>query len=238
MQGNRWAYTAMMIIATVVAGLILRTQQRGLQLPWRLRLGILLGGLIGATTFAKWPFVWMADPAAGLGVWFSDGKTILWGLVGGYVGVEVAKWSLHVKTRTGDSFVVAIPIAIAIGRVGCLLFGCCYGQPTDLPWGVGFLTAPDGGTLLRHPTQAYEMIFHISAATIGWLAIQWRWQPGRLMPWYLVGYAVFRFVSEYWRPEPRLAGQLTFYQYSSIVIAIAFGVIIVYRSRALPQPDQ
>ncbi len=78
---------------------------------------------------------------------------------------------MQIKVRTGDSFVVGIAAAIAVGRFGCLLFGCCYGLPTTLPWGIGFPSAEDGGTIPRHPTQLYESLFHLSFATLAALAL-------------------------------------------------------------------
>lgn len=224
-----------MVIATVVAGLLLRRRQQNLDLDKVQKIGIAIGGLIGATLAAKLPFILGADPAGGLfGAWLSDGKTILWALVGGYIGVEVAKWSVHVTTRTGDSFVIPVAIAIAIGRVGCLLYGCCYGIETDQTWGLQFIAAPDGGAVLRHPAQLYEIIFHVSFALIAWAGIA-RQRPssllqGNWMPNYMIAYATFRFISEYWRPEQRLAIGLTFYQWSAMVIALMFAGVVVLRA--------
>lgn len=48
--------------------------------------------------------------------WFADGKTILLGIVGGYLGVEVAKRLLNVRIKTGDTFAVPVAVAIGIGR--------------------------------------------------------------------------------------------------------------------------
>ena len=154
MFGSRIAYSVCMVIATLVAGFLLRRRQSHLSLPTSHKWGIAIGGLIGATFAAKLPFFLGADIEIGVAnAWLSDGKTILWGLAGGYVGVEVAKWSLMVQTKTGDSFVIPVAVAVAIGRVGCLLYGCCYGIETNQNWGIQFVTAPDAGTLLRHPTQ-------------------------------------------------------------------------------------
>jgi phosphatidylglycerol:prolipoprotein diacylglycerol transferase len=46
-------------------------------------------------------------------------------------------------------------VALAVGRLGCFLAGCCYGSPTDLPWGVVF---PDLGPPARHPVQLYSVL--------------------------------------------------------------------------------
>ncbi|MGB7346884.1 MAG: prolipoprotein diacylglyceryl transferase family protein [Pirellulaceae bacterium] len=244
MFGSRIAYTVCMIVATLAAGFLLRRRQTGLALQPLQKWGIAIGGLIGATFAAKAPFILGADPNASvMDAWLSDGKTILWGLTGGYVGVELAKWSLLVKKSTGDSFVIPVAIAIAIGRVGCFLFGCCFGVPTDQSWGVAFVTAPDAGELLRHPTQFYEMAFHITFALIAWMSIKDSREKyslkGNWMPVYMVCYAAFRFVTEYVRPEAKMAWGLTMYQWSAITIAAAFSALLLtrYRSKRISDYD-
>ena len=232
----RVAYFACMLIATVVATIVLRQRQRTLPVNTVEKFGIAIGGLVGATFAAKLPFILSADPSGGvLGAWLSDGKTVLWGLTGGYIGVEVAKWALHVKVSTGDTFVVPIALAVAIGRVGCFLFGCCYGVATNQGWGVRFLNASDGGTVLRHPTQLYELLFHLSFAIIASMALSGstsylpRQVRGNWMPLYLIAYSIYRFFSEYLRPEEHLSFGWTFYQWSSLVIASAFSGLLVVR---------
>ncbi|MHC4354866.1 MAG: prolipoprotein diacylglyceryl transferase [Planctomycetota bacterium] len=37
-----------------------------------------------------------------------------------------------------DILAVGLMLALVFGRIGCLLNGCCYGKPTDLPWGIRF----------------------------------------------------------------------------------------------------
>ncbi|MCR5347773.1 MAG: prolipoprotein diacylglyceryl transferase [Fretibacterium sp.] len=44
-------------------------------------------------------------------------------------------------------------LAIAVGRWGCFLNGCCRGVVSDVPWAVHFLRDPAGE--FRHPTQLY-----------------------------------------------------------------------------------
>ena len=162
---------------------------------------------------------------------------MLWGLVGGYLGVELAKWALHISTSTGDTFVVPVALAIAIGRIGCLMYGCCYGIETNQHWGLRFPNAPDGGSLLRHPTQLYELAFHTLFALLAYRAVRagsarTNVMKGNWMPTYIVAYAAYRFLSEFLRPEARMLAGLTFYQWSSIAIAIGFSALIIDRMRS------
>lgn len=132
---------------------------------------ILMGALLGAGLGSKAVF-WLerpdlfiqaaAQPAALL---FASGQSIVGGLLGGLLGVELAKKLHGVAASTGDLFVGPILLGLMVGRVGCFLAGLAddtYGVPTGLPWGVDF-----GDGVARHPTQLYEILF---AAAL-WLAL-------------------------------------------------------------------
>ena len=133
------------------------------------------------------------------------------------------------RVSTGDSFVIPVAIAIAIGRIGCLLYGCCYGVATNQDWGLRFSAAEDGGLLLRHPAQLYEFAFHVVFACAASYGIRKGKAARHWMILYLIAYATFRFFSESWRPEPRLAGGLTFYQWSSLGIGVGFTALLLWR---------
>ncbi len=206
-----------MVLALVAAFLLFRTSQKGLPLSGRERLGIAIGGLIGAMAGAKLPFLFSEwDLFLSGAAWFSDGKTILTGLVGGYLGVEVAKWSLDIRASTGDSFLIPVAVAIGIGRIGCFFGGCCYGTETTLPWGVVF---PTVDSLPRHPTQLYEAMFHFACAGGGWWLQRHRLFVSNQVKLYILVYAIYRFFSEWIRPEARLYGGMTGYQIASLLIA-------------------
>ena len=211
------AHFVTMLLALVTAFALSRISQSKLTLTFSQKVGLGIGGLIGAMTGAKLPFLFTDwDQFVSGAAWFSDGKTILTGLVGGYLGVEAAKWTFEVKTKTGDSFLIPVAVAIAIGRIGCFFGGCCYGTPTDLPWGFVFESVD---TLRRHPTQIYETIFHLSAAAIGWWAQRRNLILGHQIKFYIASYALYRFVSETIRPEARIFYGFTAYQMASLLIA-------------------
>ncbi len=61
-----------------------------------------------------------------------------------------------------DMCAPSVALGQAVGKVGCLMAGCCYGIPTDLPWGIVFTKshiAPSGIPL--HPTQIYQIILNL-----------------------------------------------------------------------------
>lgn len=118
--------------------------------------GLLLGAAIGnkAVFFIERPDVWRAM-LSGAPVW--PGQSIVGGLLGGLIGVELAKWLTGQTRSTGDALVGPICAGLALGRVGCFLAGLhddTYGLPTTLPWGVDM-----GDGVPRHPSALYEIAF-------------------------------------------------------------------------------
>lgn len=216
-------YPFVMLAALLACAILLRRSQARLPLRGFEKLGIGLGAFCGAMIAAKLPFVF-SDVSGLLSgtAWFMDGKTILCGLVGGYLGVEVAKWVLDIRVKTGDTFAVPCAVAVAIGRVGCFTAGCCYGTPTTLPWGVRFSQALDSPSVFRHPTQLYETAFHLMcAALLLWLGWRGIWK-GQLVKAYILAYLAYRFLTEWIRPEAHLLGGLTGYQWATLVLAPLF----------------
>jgi phosphatidylglycerol:prolipoprotein diacylglycerol transferase len=218
-----WTYPLIMAFAIAAGGLLLRRSQARLPLTWSQKLGLGIGGFCGAMIGAKLPFAltdW--DGLVAGTAWFADGKTIMCGIAGGYLGVEVAKWTLGIHIKTGDTFAVPVAVAVALGRVACFFGGCCYGQPTSLPWGVCFPTAPDGGTIARHPTQLYEAAFHLACAGVLLLLQRRGLFQGQLIKLYILVYLGYRFITEFIRPEHQFWLGLTIYQWAAIVLAPIF----------------
>jgi phosphatidylglycerol:prolipoprotein diacylglycerol transferase len=176
--------------------------------PWKRGL-LALAGFVGGVVGAKLPFsMGEAEGFFSETAWIQDGKTITTGLIGAYLGVEIAKFLMRIHVKTGDTFALPLALAMAVGRWGCFFNGCCYGTPTDLPWGVDF-----GDHVYRHPTQIYESLFHLGMALILWQLL--RCQHLKL---YLIAYGCYRFLTEYIRPEPDYRLGLTFYQWVSLVL--------------------
>ena len=165
---------------------------------------IVVAAAVGAALGSKLSF-WFDDPLAA----FADfpewrhllqGKSIVGGLLGGLVGVEIAKKALGQTESTGDSFVWPLAIGMSIGRVGCFLAGLAdhtYGTQTALPWAIDF-----GDGTPRHPTQLYEIAFLLGWTTLIWRRRQRLSQSGDLFRLYLAGYLLFRLVIEFIKPLP------------------------------------
>jgi len=227
-------YTFIMMFAVGTGVFLSRRTQQGLPLRGQEKLGIGLGAFCGAMLGAKLPFV-LADWEGMLSgtAWFSDGKTILCGLVGGYFGVELTKWMLEIRVKTGDSFAVPVAASVGVGRIACFFAGCCYGTPTSLPWAVVFPTI-DGQP--RHPTQLYEATFHLTAAVVLWVLQSRGVFRGQLIKLYILAYLGYRFLTEFIRPEVQLWGGLTGYQWACLALMPVF-VGLWVRDRRLAGPS-
>lgn len=216
-----YRYPLLMGAAMLACGILLRRSQEKLPLTWWEKAAIGLGAFCGAMLGAKLPFVLADWEGLRSGTaWFSDGKTIMCGLVGAYFGVELTKWALEIRTKTGDTFAAPMAVAVGIGRLACFVGGCCFGTPTSLPWGCRFPTA--GDDLPRHPTQLYEAGFHfVMAAVLMVLRKRGVWS-GQLAKFYILTYLGYRFVTEFIRPEARVFAGLTGYQWAALLLAPIF----------------
>jgi phosphatidylglycerol:prolipoprotein diacylglycerol transferase len=151
---------------------------------------------------------------------FATGKSIVGGLLGGYAGVEIAKRLLGYRGTTGDWFALIVPVGIMFGRVGCILHGCCLGRVCEPSW----FTMTDVAGHARWPAAAVELLFN--AAMLGViLLLRWRRVlPGQHFHVYLIAYGLFRFLHEFLRATPTIAGPLSGYQIAALLLA-AVGVV-------------
>ncbi len=211
MTPQRLAYAGFMLLSFAVFLTAYRLMPRpaGLAaLPGWKRLVLTLAGFVGGTLGAKLPFTW-SDSS----VWLADGKTITTGLIGAYLAVEFAKLALGVRVKTGDAYALPLALALAVGRWGCYFNGCCAGVATSLPWGVDF-----GDGVRRHPTQIYESLFHLTMALVLLEILRRDAWPFQRLKVYLIAYGIYRFLTEFVRPEPVWWLGLTYYQWVALLL--------------------
>jgi phosphatidylglycerol:prolipoprotein diacylglycerol transferase len=111
---------------------------------------------------------------------------------------------------TTDVFAPGIALGHVVGRMGCLLAGCCFGKPATVPWAITFtdpVAMANSGTPLGvplHPTQLYDAGAELLILS-GLLAFERRGRPfpGRTFWSYLLLYGVSRFVVELYRGDSR-----------------------------------
>lgn len=105
-----------------------------------------------------------------------------------------------------DLLAIATLIIHACGRRGCFFAGCCYGTPTDMPWGVTFtdeLSQAEPLHTALHPTQLYEATFLIGILIFLLMFKRHKRFEGQLFMIYLMLYAVGRGVIEIFRGDLR-----------------------------------
>lgn len=121
---------------------------------------LLVGLLLGAGLGNK--LVFAIERPDLIAAWWAGGplllgQSIVGGLLGGLIGIEIAKVLTRQPASTGDLMVTPLIAGLMLGRVGCFLAGLhddTYGLPTALPWGVDH-----GDGVPRHPSALYEIGF-------------------------------------------------------------------------------
>lgn len=135
--------------------------------------------------------------------------------------------------RVLDLFAPAIALGHFFGRLGCLMAGCCYGKPTHSHWGIVF-TDPNSLALIRntplHPTQIYEAALNLILFLILHLYNKRKHKAGLAIAIYMISYAVYRFIIEFFRADFRgtVIGGLSTSQFISVFVFI-IGIAILYR---------
>ncbi|HUB51998.1 MAG TPA: prolipoprotein diacylglyceryl transferase family protein [Terracidiphilus sp.] len=174
---------------------------------WTVIAAAALGALAGARLLGlaeQWPTVlaaWRAHKILALLI-APGGKTIVGGLLGGWIGVEAVKFATGIRSRTGDLFAVPLCVGIAVGRIGCFVAGLAddtYGKPTSLPWAVDF-----GDRIGRQPVQIYEIFFLVLVGILLSNKVQWR--EGARFRIFMGSYLAWRFLIDFLKPQPLVAG--------------------------------
>ncbi|MFO0953157.1 MAG: prolipoprotein diacylglyceryl transferase family protein [Isosphaeraceae bacterium] len=119
-----------------------------------LALIMFVGGLVGARFFYVWQY-WgtkvhtLADVFR---IW--EGGIVLYGsIIGGTLAFFVYQWFRPFPVRPAlDAIAPAVALGIAVGRFGCFLNGCCFGDVCDLPWAVSFPAPSPPWEATRRPT--------------------------------------------------------------------------------------
>jgi phosphatidylglycerol:prolipoprotein diacylglycerol transferase len=136
---------------------------------------------------------------------------------GGLLGASlVTVWFARARGvplwRLADTLAPSIALGQAVGRVGCLVNGCCYGLPTALPWGLHYPADHATCGVAVHPVQAYEALLDLGL----YAALEWRHRhkrfDGQVFALYLIAYALLRGGVEFLRgdyEEKHLGGWAT-----------------------------
>jgi phosphatidylglycerol:prolipoprotein diacylglycerol transferase len=191
----------------------------------------LLGAVFGAklsVLFGDHHWPWVAVNDWGSILW--SGRSITGALIFGFLFAEIAKPMIGYTMPPNDRFAALLPFTIALGRIGCLIAGCCRGLPCD-KWFC--LAGADG--VPRYPAQLFEILFQLGVCVAFVLMVKRGLLFGRLFSAYLVVYGVFRFLTEFIRDTPKFYGGFSGYQLLSLAM-IALGVAF-FLKRTLAPPE-
>lgn len=160
--------------------------------------GGILYAFVTYTPIEIWRSVLSGDFSVFGGLVYYGGLT--GGIIGANVGIRVAKVRFSVAER---SVVPYIPLGHAIGRIGCLLAGCCNGMPYDGPFAVYYPnglpgSAPGQGYF---PVQPLEAIVNLCICAALTAISRKERRSGVILSSYLGFYAVLRFSLEFLRGD-------------------------------------
>ncbi len=169
-------------------------------------LWLMIGSIVGArfvyvTTYWKQEFA--GGPFREVFMVQHGGLVYYGGLIGASLaGMAYLWWKQLPVWKIADIVAPSIALGSAIGRVGCLLNGCCYGRTCDdLPWGIRFPADHETHGLKVHPTEIYDGVLNL----LLYLGLAWMFRrrkfDGEIFALYFIGYAICRFIVEFFRGD-------------------------------------
>ena len=135
-----------------------------------------------------------------------------------------------------DILTPGLVVAHAFGRLGCLGAGCCYGRPTDLPWGIKLhseLVDASMRGIPLHPTQLYEStsLFILFAGLM--YVFKHKKFDGQVGLTYFMLYPIIRSIVEIYRGDSIrgfiIDDVLSTSQFISIFVFLGALAVLVYR---------
>lgn len=165
-------------------------------------------------------------------IYFMGNKTIVGGMLGGLIGVELTKKQIGVTASSGDLMVYPLILAMLIGRTGCFFAGLedgTYGIASTLPWAINF-----GDGIRRHPTNLYEIIFWL----LLWIVLRLiekkhPFADGARFKLFMVGYLLFRLLVEFIKPDYFFSFGLSVIQLVCIGGILYYYKVFLYPSKLL-----
>lgn len=239
----RW-YGVMIALGVLLLVLwMLREVKKGARLSYdtivtAALVGIPSGIIVSRLLYVIDRWVYTGNPGP---IWGLEGLTI-WGAV---LGATLGIWIYSRLTKFPFGYfmdLVALPtiLAQAIGRVGCLINGCCYGVETSLPWGIVYTDpqcyAPLGVAV--HPTQLYEIAFLLIVFGV-LFPLRKRFQPeGSFFLIYLSLYSAWRLGIDFLRDGTPFLFGLHQAQVISIIVLLITIPILIWRTRWVKTPSE
>lgn len=241
------SYGVVVLLAAFVGWLILpRYARREALDPHAMRslmIWTFVGGSIGCralNVFLRLPEV-IEDPRIAL--WLFQQAGVWYGAVfGGLLTAAflVRKYRLPLVPAV-DAAAVPVVIGGGLGRIGCILSGCCHGTPTDLPWGIHYTNSlahalhPNLPYERLHPTPLYELGITLVIALVLDRFGAKRRAPGQIALLWFALYGIARSFIEVFRGDAirgTLFGPLSTSQSIGLVVAAVCLSVLVLRARS------
>ncbi len=209
-------------------------------------LWLMVGAILGARIFyvtTYWKQEFADQPFTEVFMIQHGGLVYYGGFIGAVLAGVIAIKRLKLPLwQTADVFAPSIALGSVFGRIGCLLNGCCYGRECDLPWAITF-TNPQASQYSNtplgvplHPTQIYDALLNLGLYfLLAWMFRRKKFD-GQIFATYLILYAVFRSIVEYFRgdyPGDHIHAGLTSAQLVSVPIFIAGLALAAILSRRI-----
>ena len=199
---------------------------------------ILLSAIAGARIFYIFtvPHLFINDPFEIFRIW--NGGLVFYGgfitaLIAGLIYLKIKKIPLW---ATVDIIAPSIALGQFFGRLGCFSAGCCYGKPSELPWGVTFTNAdslaPLGVSL--HPTQLYSASANFIIFLLLWCFRSHKQFDGQLFWGYVFLYGITRSFIEIFRGDYRgvvFCEMLSVSQVIGGIMVLTAIIMLVYLAR-------
>lgn len=200
-------------------------------LPYELLWWVFPFSIIGARLYyimfnPVTPFFWKA-----FAVW-DGGLAIYGGIIGGFIAVVIYSYykKIHLFKLT-DIIVPGLAIGQALGRIGCVLAGCCYGVVVQSKWFRWFPAALNIHGTYHYATNFYEAILNAVLFLVLITLVRKTKLKGLTSAIYLVAYGIYRYILEFFR-DPAQTLYTSFgmpiSQLVSVIFVIAGTAIIAY----------
>jgi protein-S-isoprenylcysteine O-methyltransferase Ste14 len=217
-------------------------------------IAITLGGALAGAEQARWVALAGVAGVIGAALWAQgiEGSAVLLRPYGYFGGILAGVGFAVLAGQFGaDTWLVlatlgaTMPLAQAMGRLRCLVQGCCHGSPCPDWLGIRFrhprsrvTRLSEFGGLPVHPTQLYSILWNLpltaALVRLWFLAAPLQFIFGL----YLLLTGLGRFVEEHYRGEPQtpMLGGLRLYQWLAMGFVVAGGWIMTLGSTPAPGP--
>jgi phosphatidylglycerol:prolipoprotein diacylglycerol transferase len=170
-----WGIIAAIAVIVMIVIIPREAKRRGITRDlYSLFLWCILGGYIGgrlAYVIYDWEH-FVANPLEIIGfAGLAQNGMIIGVIAAALIYMRVTRMRFSTLLSIGDAVAVAMPLALAIARIGCLINGCCTGTSApNLPWAIVY-THPNSVAPLNipmHPTQIYHLLWGLIVFAVVW----------------------------------------------------------------------